>query len=209
MSPSGGPAFGPGSLTPGSTSTGLIEGLKARQPDAWQRLADLYGPLVYGWCRRHGLGAPDAADVMQEVFAAVSTGIDRLAPDQPGSTLRGWLWGIARHKICDVYRAKAGRAEGAGGTDAQQRLARIPEQLPESTAPGAGDQDPGRSLFYRALEMVRAEFEQRTWEAFWRVVVDGRDTADVAADLGVTANAVRQSKSRVLRRLRAELGDGP
>lgn len=57
--------------------------------------------------------------------------------------------------------------------------------------------------------MVRSEFEDRTWQAFWRVAVEGHATAEVAADLGITANAVRQAKSRVLRRLRQELGDSP
>ena len=53
----------------------------------------------------------------------------------------------------------------------------------------------------------RAEFEERTWQAFWRVTVEGQDTAEVAAQLGISANGVRQAKSRVLRRLREELGE--
>src|SRR5436309_658081 len=47
----------------GSTSTSLLARLRARDRDAWSRLAKLYGPLVYGWCRRRGLRAEDAADV--------------------------------------------------------------------------------------------------------------------------------------------------
>jgi len=37
--------------------------------------------------------------------------------------------------------------------------------------------------------------------------VDNRAQADVAAEMGVSSAAVRQAKSRVLRRLREELGD--
>jgi RNA polymerase sigma-70 factor (ECF subfamily) len=37
------------------------------------------------------------------------------------------------------------------------------------------------------------------------VVVDGRPADAVAADLGLTANAVYLARGRVLRRLRAEL----
>jgi Sigma-70, region 4 len=43
--------------------------------------------------------------------------------------------------------------------------------------------------------------------AFWRVVIDERSPAEVAAELGITANAVRQAKSRVLRRLKEEMGE--
>jgi len=64
-----------------------------------------------------------------------------------------------------------------------------------------------RQLRLRALELIRAEFEDRTWQAFWRVTVDGQPTKDVAQELGVTPSAVRLAKSRVLRRLREELGD--
>ena len=58
----------------------------------------------------------------------------------------------------------------------------------------------------RVLESIRAEFEPRTWQAFWRIVVDGQSPAEVAATLGMSLPAVYQAKSRVLRRLRRELG---
>jgi DNA-directed RNA polymerase specialized sigma24 family protein len=62
-------------------------------------------------------------------------------------------------------------------------------------------------LYHRALELVRSEFEARTWQAFWRATVDGQRVDLIAADLGVTTAAVRKSKSRVLRRLKEEVGD--
>jgi DNA-directed RNA polymerase specialized sigma24 family protein len=51
---------------------------------------------------------------------------------------------------------------------------------------------------------VQAEFEERTWQAFWRATIDEEPTADIAADLGMSAGAVRKAKFRVLRRLRSE-----
>jgi RNA polymerase sigma-70 factor (ECF subfamily) len=62
-------------------------------------------------------------------------------------------------------------------------------------------------LFHQALGLIRDEFEQRTWQAFWRMAVDNRTSAEVAGELGMTTNAVRMAKSRVLRRLREELGE--
>ena len=105
-------------------------------------------------------------------------------------------------------RARAGQAEAMGGTKALLRLAEIPEQESESLS-GDGDRQALGSLMDRALQVVRAEFEDCTWKAFWRVTVEGCDTAAVAADLGITAGAVRQAKSRVLRRRAHELGDLP
>jgi RNA polymerase sigma-70 factor (ECF subfamily) len=57
----------------------------------------------------------------------------------------------------------------------------------------------------RALRLMRADFEETTWKACWEYVVNGRAAAEVAADLGVSVNAVHLAKARVLRRLRQEL----
>ena len=64
-----------------------------------------------------------------------------------------------------------------------------------------------RSLYLRALELVRAEFEAGTWESFWLVAVEGRTPAEVATQTGRSPGAVRQAKSRVLRRLKEEVGE--
>jgi RNA polymerase sigma-70 factor (ECF subfamily) len=64
------------------------------------------------------------------------------------------------------------------------------------------------SNFYRrALELVRGEFTERTWQAFWLTVVEGRAPSARTAELNMTANTIRQAKSRVLRRLKQELGE--
>jgi RNA polymerase sigma-70 factor (ECF subfamily) len=55
--------------------------------------------------------------------------------------------------------------------------------------------------------LIRADFEEHTWQAFWAVAVDGRPGTDVAAELGMTPGAVYVAKSRVLRRLREDLGE--
>ena len=62
-------------------------------------------------------------------------------------------------------------------------------------------------MLHRALEAIAADFEERTWQMFWLTAVDGREPADVAVQFGVTPVAVRKAKSRVLQRLRAEIGD--
>jgi RNA polymerase sigma-70 factor (ECF subfamily) len=188
-----------------STSPSLLEQVQAQDAEAWQRLADLYGPLVYYWCRRFGLKPADASDVFQDVFSAVLTAIGGFRR-RDGGAFRGWLWTITRNKIRDHYRKLGAQGEAVGGTDACRRLGQVPDEEPDASDEGP-DRDEINGLLHRGLQLVRAEFEQRTWEAFWRVTVEGQSTSEVADDLGVSANAVRQAKSRVLRRLRAELGD--
>lgn len=184
----------------GSTSVTLLERVKSRDQDAWRQLVQIYGPLVYLWCRRWQLGSEDVADIFQEVFQAVAAQIGAFRRDRPGDSFRGWLWAITRHKILDHFRKQGKQPVAAGGSDAQQRLLELPEPPPEA--------DPSTntgSVIHRALEQIRAEFQAQTWQAFWRATVEGHTTKDIAADLGVTPDAVRVAKSRVLRRLRQEM----
>jgi RNA polymerase sigma-70 factor (ECF subfamily) len=60
-------------------------------------------------------------------------------------------------------------------------------------------------LVRRALELMRAEFQPATWQAFWDSVTTDQSAAEIAAKLGLSLDAVYQSKSRVLRRLRQDL----
>jgi RNA polymerase sigma-70 factor (ECF subfamily) len=82
-------------------------------------------------------------------------------------------------------------------------------EVPSPDAPGDED-DPAEevnALYRRALELVRGEFEERTWQMFWLVTVESRAPGDVAVEMKVTAGAVRLAKFRVLRRLKEEVGD--
>jgi RNA polymerase sigma-70 factor, ECF subfamily len=197
------PSSGGSGEVPGTTSLSLLERLKIHDADGWRRLVHLYGPLLYRWCRRWQLSPEDAADVSQEVFRTVLARIADFRRESPGDSFRGWLWTITRNKIGDHFRRQERQPHGKGGTDAQLHLLELPEQLPLDEENAADT----TLLVQRALELIRPEFEERTWRAFWRAAIEGHAPKDIAADLGVTPDAVRMAKSRVLRRLRIELPD--
>jgi RNA polymerase sigma-70 factor, ECF subfamily len=188
------------------TSRSLLERVRARDRTAWGRLVRLYGPLVYGWCRRAGLQAADAADLGQEVFAAVARGIHCFRHDRQGDTFRGWLYTITRNKLRDRSLPPGGA--GAGGSDALRRLADLPAEQGGGDSPTADSEELNetKALYRRAIELVRGEHEPRNWDAFWRAFVDEQAPVDIASDLGITVNAVYLAKSRILRRLREEFG---
>ena len=182
--------------TSGSTASSLLVGLKQQDPEAWVRLTRLYGPWVYQKTRRAGLQADDAADVVQEVFRAVATGIGRFRHDRPDDSFRKWLATVARSKIQDFFRHHASEAHAQGGTAAQLRLAETPENSRESSVDDNVPAD-DRALERRAVEMVRARVGDRTWRAFWRVTVDGRSVAETAAELAMSRHAVYDANYRV------------
>ena len=184
----------------------MLARVQADDPEAWQRLVHLYSPLVLHWCRRTGLQDQDSADVFQEVFQAVLVYVGSFRKDRQGDTFRGWLRRITQNKLRDHFRRRGREAPGVGGSSAQERLTQLPES--QSNEDDLVPDDAGeRGLFARALAQIRAEFEPRTWSAFWQTTVEGRTPKDVAADLTMTPGAVRVAKSRVLHRLREELGD--
>jgi RNA polymerase sigma-70 factor (ECF subfamily) len=180
-----------------------LKAVHARDAEAWWRLAHLYGPLVYGWCRRQGLQAPDCEDVVQEVFVTVVARIQDFQRQSTGGTFRGWLREITRNKLGDWLRRQKARPHPLDDRVAPPAVDRPPFAEPDdpAAAEDAGD------LHRIALDLIRAEFEERSWQAFWRVAVLDQRAADVAADLGMTRNAVYLAKSRILSRLREVLGE--
>ena len=57
------------------------------------------------------------------------------------------------------------------------------------------------------VDLFRAEFDERTWQAFWLTAVEKHPGSEAAELLGMSPGAVRQAKYKVLRRLRQALGD--
>jgi RNA polymerase sigma-70 factor (ECF subfamily) len=185
-----------------STSMSLLQRARGNDPDAWSRLFRLYRPYVLYWCGRWGVPAQDSEDVAQEVFRAAASGLDGFRREQPGDSFRGWLRGITRHMVLQYFRKVDSKAVAAGGSDAHLRLQEVSDpHAEEDPADQLG------ALYHRGLELIRGDFEEQTWHAFWLTVVEGRSPSLVAPDLGLSAGAVRQAKARVLRRLKEELGE--
>jgi RNA polymerase sigma-70 factor (ECF subfamily) len=190
----------------GSTSRSLLDGAKRDDPLAWERVVRLYAPLVASWCRRAGVAEQDLGDLLQDVFTAVAGHLTRFRKEQPGDTFRGWLQVIVRNKVRDYFRRRAGEPAAAGGTEAALQFQQIPDPNALDNVPECSDDLIYDELLLNALQSIRSEFHERTWQAFWCVVVEGRTAVDAGAEMDMKPGAVRVAKSRVLLRLRRELG---
>jgi RNA polymerase sigma-70 factor, ECF subfamily len=180
------------------TPTSLLQRL--RLPDerrAWERFVDLYTPLLYFWACRVGLQAEDAADLVQDVFATLLQKLPQFAYDKHKS-FRSWLRSVTMNRWRDNLRrhtAALRNADAAGLED-------VP--MPK-TADSLWEAEYRDYLVGRAAEIMKADFEPATWQAFWSLVVEGKSGPEVAVAFGMSLNAVYAAKSRVLRRLREEL----
>lgn len=188
------------------TSLSLVDGLISQDEKYWQRLCVLYGPIIDYWIQKAGVVSADSVDVRQEVLLGIAKNIGgyRHADSESGS-LRRWMWGIARNKIADFQRKDIKQVAAAGGTKALDKLHNLPDDPYEDSDPNTENRL-RKELVKRALGILKADFEERTWNAFWKTVVEKMPTADVALSLGMTKQAVRQARYRVLQRLRNELG---
>src|SRR5262245_57176962 len=149
-----------------STSLSLLERIRGGDAAGWRRVVDLYSPLVLHWCRRWGVQGADADDVLQEVFHAAAQGIASFRRERAGDTFRGWLRAITRHKLLAFWRGHGKQPDAFGGSSALQRLQELPEPDPGEDPE---DAEQVSAVFHRALGLLRSEFEEHTWRAFWRV----------------------------------------
>ena len=189
----------------GSTSLSLIQRVQMGDADAWARFSQIYGPLVYEWCRRFGLQASDAADVTQDVFRSVSSSIGGYRRSNAGDSFRGWLWTVTRNRFVDHVRREEQQQQASGGTEALRRIQELPIEPPAASDESASVDS--SQIKRRALEIIRREFDKRNWQAFWRSAVEGEAPSQIAEDLGVTVSAVHKARQRILLRLREELAD--
>jgi RNA polymerase sigma-70 factor, ECF subfamily len=189
-----------------NTHLSLLDRARNRDDQAWREIVDLYSPTVVRWCQRSHANPEATADCIQEVFAAVSRSLDTFHPQGVSGAFRAWLWAITRNKLRDAVRRNARNAAPIGGSTALVNLHQIPEANAISIEEPSDEQDV-QLLIGRAIKQIESNFESQTWQAFWRTTVDGIPTAVVAQQLGLSAASIRQARSRVLRRLRQQLGD--
>ncbi len=187
-----------------SSGLSLAERLREGSASAWHDLVTLYGPLLNRWCHTANIPLDAVPDIAQEVFMAAFRGLHRFDSARADATFRGWLWTIARSRIVEYHRRQKGNHRATGGSTAQDKFQSIIDPIPidDPTEP-----DQAVALLHRTLTQIREEFTTNTWDFFWRATVLGHPTDLIAQENDVTPAAVRQAKSRVLRRLRKQLGD--
>ena len=119
-------------------------------------------------------------------------------------SFRAWLRQVTVNQARSHCRRR--RRRPADGLDpAVGYLDRL--EAPNGELAREWDRDHDHHVFERLLAIIQPEFQPTTWEAFRRFALDWVPAAQVAAELGISENAVLQAKARILKRLRAGAGD--
>lgn len=172
-----------------------------RDNEAWNKLVDLYTPLLLHWSLRTGLSATESEDLVQEVFVALLSKVQTFERQRDGS-FRKWLQVVTINKCRQRFRRKQHHNHLGDSENDPLNAVADPSTLTEFW-----ETEYRHQLVQRAMQLMQSEFSEKVWQAFREHSFQSRPAAEVGQELGITANAVRVYSSRVLTRLRAELGD--
>ncbi len=177
-----------------ATPASLLDRL--RKPDdgsAWDRFVELYTPLLYHWTRRLGLQDSDGSDLVQDVFLILWRKLPEFRYDSARS-FHAWLKTVFlnRHRS----RQRERQPVTSNGTA---------EVVADDALGPLDDAEYARYLTRQAFRLIEREFPPVHQLAFRAYVLEGRDPAEVAGQLGLAPGTVYGIKSKVLSRLRQEL----
>lgn len=183
-------------LTTPSTLLGQVQQHNSPwQTEAWDRFLRLWTLTMFRWARERVRQDADAADVVQEVLLALRDGALKAYVERQRGPFSPWLRGVVRNVASDHGKRVATRPLGT-------ELVEVAGSADSLALDEAEEQAVRRQVLQEALRQIEPEFQPTTWQAFTRTSLRGEAPATVAAELGLTVNAVYQARKHVKERLR-------
>lgn len=191
-------------MTVTHTSTSLIRRLRDQDDvESWREFVTLYQPLLLSYVRSRGLGHADAADVVQEIFVALLRTLPNFELDRQRGRFRTWLYQVTVNKVADHGRRQQSRHRAEEGLRHHAVTVTPAEEEPDAEFVQAHR----RRILEFVFGKVRVQVQPKTWYCFEQHVLRGRPGADLAQELGITANAVCVNAGRILDRVRTLCAD--
>src|SRR5690606_17050573 len=167
----------------------LVGRLTAGDAQAWSRVVERYGPVIYGAVhktyRRYGRDSAYASDVVQDVFLRLCNDDYRLLRqyDSTRAALSTWLTIVATSGAVDSLRRK--RPSTSPLDAIPEHLASVEPKTPDGVKIPNGLLSPRQALIMQLL------YER------------DMEVAEVAAMLAIDAQTVRSTHHKALLKLRA------
>ena len=170
-----------------------------------RRIAEAIGReqgRLWNFIRRRVANESDAEDILQDVFYELVQAYRLMKPVEQVSA---WLYRVARNRIIDRFREKRPEAS----TDAPVAFAEDGEELwleDLLPSPEAGPEaDFARRVLLEELDAALEELPDEQRESFVAHELEGRSFKELAAETGVSANALRLRKHYAVAHLRERL----
>ncbi len=169
---------------------------------AWCEFVSAYEPFLNRLVARQGVPARHVPDVTQQVLAAVAQSVDRWSDDGDEASFRRWLCRVARNVVIKFMSRERRQVGGEGGSDLIDLLRDIPDQVAAESIDAFEYE-----LLLWAAGQVRSQFKASSWTAFWQTLVEGREVAQVAAELNLSPGSIYMSRSRIMRSIREKVDE--
>lgn len=166
----------------------------------WNEFQDRYGELLYRYARSVGASHADAEDSVQEVVLYLFKAMDGFEYDARKGRFRSYL----RSSIIRAL-ARRGKRESKQPSPVDPKNFDFVAAKTEAGTDGKWDREWQMHRLRWALRSVVGEFEESTMKAFELHVLAGLSAEETAVEAGISKASVYQSKSRVLKRVRAQL----
>jgi RNA polymerase sigma-70 factor (ECF subfamily) len=179
---------------------------------SWDEFDAIYRPLISGYLGGLGVKRFDVEDLTQEVLRRLIARLPTLEVDRRRARFRTYLWKITYNALVDGARRRKVRDRAEDEwvrrfSDADWSLGRT---LKETWI-----LQHRRRILEVVWPQAQASASPTAWACFEGTLIQRRPAAEIAAELGITKNAVYVHAHRVLkdvRRLCAEIegeqGDG-
>lgn len=179
------------------TRTSLLRRVRDVQDgESWAEFVRFYEPLLRSYVRARGLPDVDAADVVQEIFIKLLRALPGFTLDRRQGRFRTWLYQVTMSAVYDHVRRRAVRDRVA-----EEWWKNFGKEQAEEAPP----EDWGRAHQRRAVELAEAEIKAatkpNTWFCYEQHFHHGRKFAEIAAELGITANAACVNAGRILEKV--------
>ena len=137
--------------------TGIAE--SAEDSNNWNRLVELYAPLLRVWLRKYDVQTSDADDLVQEVLMAVSKEPKSFDHSGRPGAFRSWLQTILTRRLRNFWRAQGRRPQARGDSDIERRL-----ELLEDPASELSEILPNENEWYKAAYHKNDEITGNYWD---------------------------------------------
>ena len=170
--------------------------------DSWNRLVELYAPLMRHWLRQYDVQDCDADDLIQDVLAVLMRELPDFDHSRQVGAFRSWLRRVLVNRLRNYWRDRQHRPPAKGGSSLAEQLNQLEDE--NSQLSRVWNEQHDRDVLATLMEVVRPRFEEKTWQAFHRQMFDGQRPDQIAAELDMRLGSVYMARNRVLGALRRE-----
>jgi RNA polymerase sigma factor (sigma-70 family) len=188
----------------GTTNPTLLNRLGDwRDHEAWVDFVTRYDPVIRASSSRYRLDAETTEELCQRVWIDLARRMRSFRYD-PGMTFRGWLCRLCQSRAIDLLRKMKADAARTREFHAAASLWQDATDHFDAEEGAASERPLLLRLAEEVQDGVRRRVEERTWEIFWRIAVEGNSVREASEALGISYYAAFAAQKRVGRMLRDE-----